>query len=72
MSVLDVVERIHRLDTIRVQLVENKTDSGTSGKLCTGELLVVTLQNGAVLVAELGDDIEDDVGTVSKKRLAKL
>lgn len=71
-GILDIIERVHRFDSVGIQLVEHKTDTRTSGKLCTGKFLVVTLQNCTVLVAELGDGVENDVSAVSKQRFAQL
>lgn len=71
-NVLDLVEGIHGLDTVGVELVEHETDTSTTRQLNAGQLLVITLQNRAVLVAELGDDVENNVGAVAEHGIAEL
>lgn len=71
MHVLDLIERIYRLDAIRVQLVEDKADPSTTRKLAAGEFLVTPLQYCTVFIAELCDDVEDDVTAVAEQRVAE-
>lgn len=70
--VLNVLERIHSLNAVGVQFVEHEADTSTTRQLSARELLVVTLQDRAVFVAELGDDVEDDVRTVAQEGVAQL
>ena len=71
-DVLDVVERIDGLDAVRIQLVEDEADASAARQLDARELLVVAFQRRPPLVAELGDDVEDDVGAVPQHRVAQL
>lgn len=71
-DIFDNVERIHGLDTVGVELVEYKADTSTTRQLNAGQFLVVSLQYRAVFVAELRDDVKDDVGAVAQHRIAKL
>lgn len=71
-NVLDLVERIHGLDTIGVEFVEDEADTGTSGQLHARQLLAVAVQNRTIFVAEFGNDVEDDIGAVPEDRVSQL
>ena len=71
-DVLDLVEGVDGFDAVGVELVEDKGDTRAAGEFDGGKLLVGAFEHGAVLVAELGDDVEDDVAAVAEHAVAEL
>jgi hypothetical protein len=60
-GILDLVVRVERLDSVRVQLVEYETDPRSSRELVERQVSRVTVDRRPEVGAELSDDGEDDV-----------
>lgn len=52
--------------------MENEANTRTARKLNGRKLLVVTIQDGSILITEFCDNVENDVGAISKHRITKL
>lgn len=65
-DVLHNIEGIHSLDPVGVELVEYKADTSTARKLNAGQLCALSFQDCAVFVAELCDDVQDNIGAVAE------
>lgn len=71
-DILHLVEWIHGLDTVRVELVEHKADTSTTRQFNAGQLLVVSFQHRTVFIAELGNNVQNNVRAVAKHRITEL
>lgn len=65
-DILHMVEGIHGLDTVRVELVEHKADTSTTRQFNAGQLLVVSFQHCTVFIAELGDNVQNNICAIPK------
>jgi hypothetical protein len=70
-NVLDLIEWVNGLDSIRVKLVEDEADPSTTREFDAGQLLIAALQDRSIFVAEFRDDIEYYVSAVAEKRIAE-
>jgi len=61
-SILNLIERIDALDSVVEQLVVDETDPSSSRQLVEVEIVGSSVDDASELRAELGDDLEDDVG----------
>ena len=71
-NVLDLIEGVESLDTVRVEFVEHKADTSTTGELNAGNLLVVSIQDGAIFVAEFRYNVENNVCAISEHAVTEL